>query len=209
MTSTISHKIKARENANDVFITPLGLAKSHIDLHDVKEGEIWLDPCKNNGSYYNQFPDGVQKEYCEILEDKDFLTFEGKVDVIVQNPPYSMLDAWFKKNIELNPRSFSMLIGVGNLTARRIEWCEEAGYGITKLRMMKVHKWYGMSYIVVFEKNKPSIMEIDRKVWKEDKPKTEKKKKEKKEKKERLPNTCGRCKEVGHNKRTCKNELVI
>ena len=170
MSSIISHKIKSRKNANDVFITPLELAKSHIELHDVIEGEIWLDPCKNNGSYYNQFPSNVKKDYCEILENKDFLTYEGKVDVIVQNPPYSMLDVWFKKCIELNPRSFSMLIGVGNLTARRVEWCENAGYGITKLRMLKVYKWYGMSYIVVFEKNKESIMQIDRKVWKQDKP---------------------------------------
>ena len=166
MTSKISHKIKKRDNANDVFITPLGLAKIHIDLHDIKEGEIWLDPCKNDGSYYNQFPNNVKKDYCEILENKDFLEYDKKVDVIIQNPPYSMLDLWFKKNIELNPRSFSMLIGVGNLTARRIEWCENAGYGITKLKMLKVWKWYGMSYIVVFEKDKKSIMSIDRKVWK-------------------------------------------
>jgi len=166
MTSKISHKIKKRDNANDVFITPLGLAKIHIDLHDIKEGEVWLDPCKNDGSYYNQFPNNVKKDYCEILENKDFLEYDKKVDVIIQNPPYSMLDLWFKKNIELNPRSFSMLIGVGNLTARRIEWCENAGYGITKLKMLKVWKWYGMSYIVVFEKDKKSIMSIDRKVWK-------------------------------------------
>lgn len=170
MASKISHGIKARKNANDVFITPLKLAKSHIELHDVIDGEVWLDPCKNSGSYYNQFPLNVKKEYCEILENKDFLTYNGKPDVIVQNPPYSMLDVWFKKCIDLNPRAFSMLIGVGNLTARRIEWCEKAGYGITKLRMLKVYKWYGMSYIVVFEKNKQSIMEIDRTVWKEDEP---------------------------------------
>jgi hypothetical protein len=100
------------------------------------------------------------------LENKDFLKYDKNVDVIIQNPPYSLLDIWFKKNIELNPRSFSMLIGVGNLTARRIEWCENAGYGITKLKMLKVWKWYGMSFIVVFEKGKKSIMSIDRTVWK-------------------------------------------
>ena len=76
------------------------------------------------------------------------------------------MDKWIKKNIELNPRVISMLIGVGNLTARRLEWLYDAGYGLTKLKMLKVWKWYGMSYIVVFEKDKPTIMEIDRKVWK-------------------------------------------
>ena len=71
----------------------------------------------------------------------------------------------FKKTIELNPDCFSYLIGIGNLTARRIEWCEKAGYGLTKMKMLKVKSWYGMSVIVVFEKNKKSIMTIDRKVW--------------------------------------------
>ena len=59
-----------------------------------------------------------------------------------------------------------MLIGINNLTTRRIEWCENAGYGLTKMKMMKVYKWYGMSVIVVFEKNKQSIISFDRIVWK-------------------------------------------
>lgn len=167
MSSSSSHTIKKRSSPNDVFITPLNLAKKHIELHDFNEGELWLDPCKNDGSYYNQFPEDVNKDYCEILENKDFLTYEGNPDVIVQNPPYSMLDAWFKKNIDLNPRCFSMLIGINNLTTRRIEWCEKAGYGLTKMKMLKVWKWYGMSVIVVFEKNKPSIIDFDREVYRD------------------------------------------
>ena len=165
MSSTTSHTIKQRNKANDVFITPIALAKQHIDMITSLDGELWLDPCKNDGSYYNQFPTD-NKDYCEILEEKDFFEYNGRPDIIIQNPPYSLMDKWIKKNIALNPRVISMLIGVNNLTARRIEWLYDAGYGITKLKMLKVWKWYGMSYIVVFEKDKPTIMEIDRKVWK-------------------------------------------
>lgn len=164
MSSTVSHSIKHRKKANDVFITPLALAKSHIDMIDAREGDLWLDDAANNGSYYTQFPTD-NKDFCEILEGKDFLEYDGKPDIICGNPPYSILDKWFKKVIELNPRVYSCLIGVGNLTARRIEWFQQAGYGIKKLRMLKVYSWYGMSYIVVFEKGCDSIMEIDRKVW--------------------------------------------
>ncbi len=164
MSSKVSHSIKSRTNPNDVFITPLDLSKKHIDMIDTVEGDIWLDSCKNSGSYFNQFPT-ENKKYCEILEDKDFLECNEKVDIICDNPPYSILDKWFKKVIELNPRIYSCLIGINNLTTRRIEWFENAGYGIKKLRMLKVYKWYGMSYIVVFEKGCKSIMEIDRKVW--------------------------------------------
>ena len=70
MSSKTGHKIKQRNKANDVFITPLELAKKHIDMIDYKDEDMWLDPSKNNGSYYNQYPSD-KKDYCEILEDKD------------------------------------------------------------------------------------------------------------------------------------------
>ena len=182
MSSTSSHLIKGRKNAKDVFITPKALAKMHIDMvpDEYKlSSSIWLDPCANSNVYFDQFPDTIWNKYrYEILEGTSFLESSFKKTtlenfhsgdtveyVICSNPPYSILDDWFKKTIELNPDCFSYLIGIGNLTARRIEWCEKAGYGLTKMKMLKVKSWYGMSVIVVFEKNKPSIMTIDRKVW--------------------------------------------
>jgi hypothetical protein len=129
---------------------------------EYNEDDVWLDPCRNSGNYYNQFPTN-NKDWCEILDDKDFFDYHGKVDIVVQNPPYSLMNKWIEKNIRLNPRVISFLIGIGNLTTKRIETLEKAGYGLTKLKMMKVHSWYGMSCIVVFEKNKSSIIEFDRK----------------------------------------------
>tara|TARA_R110000822_G_scaffold132380_1_gene269624 strand:- start:188 stop:691 length:504 start_codon:yes stop_codon:yes gene_type:complete len=165
MSSSQSHKIKSRDAPRDIFITPPLLAKLNIDMIEWREGEIWLDSCKNNGSYYNQFPKECPKEYCEILEGKDFFEYDGEPDIIIQNPPYSNLDEWIKKNIELNPRIISLLIGVNNLTTRRLEWLYEAGYGLVKMRMLKVWRWFGMSYILIFERGKPSVLDIDRKIW--------------------------------------------
>lgn len=160
----VSYNIKQRRSANDIFITPLDLAKKQIDLINYNENDIWLDPCKNSGNYYNQFPTD-KKDWCEILDGKDFFEYNKNVDIIIQNPPYSILDKWIKKNIELNPKIISFLIGIGNLTTKRIETFENAGYGLTKLKMLKVYSWYGMSCIAVFEKNKESIIEYDRKVY--------------------------------------------
>ena len=163
--SKVSHSIKQRSTANDIFITPLDLAKKHIDLINYNENDIWLDPCKNTGNYYNQFPTD-KKDWCEILDGKDFFEYNKPVDIIIQNPPYSMMNKWIEQNIKLNPRIISMLISIGNLTTKRIETLENAGYGLTKLKMLKVYTWYGMSCIVVFEKNKESIIEFDRKIYK-------------------------------------------
>ncbi len=164
MSSSVSHSISQRKKANDVFITPPELAKKHIDMIEFNEDDKWLDPCRNDGSYYNNFPT-ENKDYCEILEQKDFLEYTGDVDIIIQNPPYSLMNKWIEKNIELNPRVISFLIGIGNLTTKRIETLEHAGYGLTKMKMLKVYSWYGMSVLVVFEKEKESIIEFDRKIY--------------------------------------------
>jgi len=167
MSSNVSHKIKKRDNANDVFITPLALAKKAIDMVEYKETDIWFDPFKNNGSYYNQFPN-ENKLYTEILENKDFFDFNEKVDIICSNPPYSLMDKVIKKSIELQPHTINYLIGIGNLTARRIEFFEKAGYGMTKMHLCKVYKWYGMSVMVQFEKGKDNVITYDRQVWREE-----------------------------------------
>lgn len=170
MMNTNANKIKQKKVPNDVFITPLNLAKKAIEMVDVVEGEIWYDPFKNSGSYYNQFPSQNEKKYTEILEGLDFFEFEEKVDVICSNPPYSMLDKVLEKSIALQPRVISYLIGVNNLTCRRLEMMKEAGYVMTQMHMCKVFKWFGMSFIVQFEKMKnkdeTGIVSYDRIVWK-------------------------------------------
>ena len=71
MNSAISTAIKKREIPNNVFITPLNLAKNHIDMIEYIPYDIWYDPFKNTGNYYNQFPN-ENKLWTEIIDDKDF-----------------------------------------------------------------------------------------------------------------------------------------
>ena len=166
MSSKTGHNIKQRTKANDVFITPPELAKKHIDMIQYTDDDIWYDPFKNSGNYYNQFPND-NKVWSEILEDKDFFEFNEPVDIICSNPPYSMINDVLEKCVSLNPRVISLLIGQGNLTTRRIEYMENQGYGLYNIRMLKVHSWYGMSYICHWEKDTISCMEIDRKIYKD------------------------------------------
>ena len=167
MSSSSSHQIKKRDNANDVFITPLELAKKAIDMVDYQENFVQYDPFKNSGSYYNQFPSECEKEWSEILDGKDFFEFDKDIDVICSNPPYSMLDKVIQKSIELKPSTINYLIGINNLTARRIEMLNKGNYGLTKIHMCKVWKWYGMSIIVQFEYDKENIISFDRNIWRE------------------------------------------
>jgi hypothetical protein len=165
MSSAKSHAIKQRVSANDIFITPLGLSKRAIDLVNYTPEEVWFDPFKATGSYYNQFPND-NKLYTEISEDLDFFAFNEPVDIICSNPPYSIMDRVLEHSIALKPRVINYLIGIANLTAKRIELLNNNGYGLTKMEMCKVFKWYGMSVIVQFEKDKENIISFNRTVWK-------------------------------------------
>ena len=159
-----STDIKNRETPNDVFITPLDLAKKQIDMIEYEPHEIWYDPFRNNGSFYNQFPND-NKVWSEILDGRDFFEFNEKVDIICSNPPFSLFLKIIEKCIELNPRVISFMFSAHNLTPKRLEIMEEAGYGLTKMFIFKVRKWYGITYVLQFEKNKSSIMKYDRTIW--------------------------------------------
>jgi hypothetical protein len=162
--SEIARSIKARDNPNDIFITPIDLCKQQIDMIDYLSNEVWFDPFKNSGNYYNHFPN-ENKTWTEILENKDFFDFNEPVDIICSNPPYSILDKVLKKTIELKPRVFSYLIGMNSLTTKRLEEINNAGYALTKLRLLKVYTWFGMSIIAQFEKDKQNILSYDRKIY--------------------------------------------
>lgn len=167
MYSSKNHNIKSRNNANDVFITPLELAKKQIQMINVEASELWLDPFRNSGHYYNQFPTD-NKDWCEILENKDFFEYQQLVNVICSNPPYSLMDKVLQHSVSLHPRVISYLIGINNLTAKRIEFMNQAGYGLTRIHLCKVFKWFGMSAIVQFEFQKENIISFDRVVWRND-----------------------------------------
>jgi len=165
MNSKTGHKIKKRTHANDIFITPLKLAKLCIDRHSYIDTDIWLDSCRNNGSFYNQFPND-NKDWCEILDNKDFLSYNKKVDIISQNPPYSMLSKWIDKCIEISRKEIGMLIGIHNLTPKRIETFNNAGFFVKSYIIFKVYQWYGYSCYVIFSKEitKNSI-DFNRTIW--------------------------------------------
>lgn len=171
--NNIATKILKREIPNDVFLTPIPLVKIHLNLVNefVDDKDLILDPFYGTGNYYNQFQEVFNKDntfdYTEISMGLDFFQYDKNPNVIISNPPYSCINDVLDKSISLKPHTISYLIGQNNLTCKRIEKMNQAGYYLAKLYMTKVHKWFGMSYIVVFtNKINKNVVEFDRTVWK-------------------------------------------
>jgi len=167
MSSHHYHNIKHRVIPKDVFYTPLSVVKIHLDLlaDKVYPNDKWYDPFLGKGIYYDNFPT-ENKVWTEISKDRDFFEFNESVDIICSNPPYSILDKVFQKSIDLNPRIISFIIGINNLTPRRIEMMNQSGYKLSKIHITKVYQWFGMSVIVVFDKQNDSCISFDREVHK-------------------------------------------
>ena len=167
MFSTTGHSIKKRKVANDNFMTPSELAAICIKMVPLLEGDTVLDPAMGSGAFYDQFPSFVSKEWCEVDLEKHFLMRSDFVDWIVTNPPYSNLDKWFEKSISISRKGFAFLLGIHNVTPKRIEMANLAGLGLTKIHMCKVYQWFTMSTFIVFERGKSNLFGFtyDRVVW--------------------------------------------
>jgi type I restriction-modification system DNA methylase subunit len=171
MQSITAHKIKNRKEPKDVFYTPIDLVKKHLSLIKpyVNDNDKILDPFFGNGAYFNLFKDYFVNntfDYTEITLNKDFFNYNTSVDIIVSNPPYSILNKVLEQSIKLKPKVISYLIAVHNLTTKRIEYMNQNGYILKKVCILKVNKWFGMSCIVIFVKeNGNNCIDFDRTIY--------------------------------------------
>lgn len=112
----------------DIVMTPFNIAKTIID-HFVLKG-IVLDPCRGTGAFYNQFPDHVEKDWCELSEGKDFFTYNRKVDWIITNPPWSKIKDFITHSCKISDNVCFLIPFNHFSTKARIRIIHDHGYGI-------------------------------------------------------------------------------
>jgi len=61
---------------------------------------VCLDPCKGEGSFYDNLPE--PKCWAEINLGIDFFNWKDKVNWIITNPPYSIYDLFLTKCFEIS-----------------------------------------------------------------------------------------------------------
>ena len=91
----------------DLVMTPEYLAKDIIE--HFKPSGIILDPCRGQGAFYDNF-NTETKDWCELDEGKDFLTYNKKVDWIITNPPFNVGKDFALKSLETAKRGVAFLV---------------------------------------------------------------------------------------------------
>ena len=87
------------ENPNDNIYTPEDVSKLIISKFNLS-GKV-LDAFRGGGSFYNNYPENVEKYWCEIKDGVDFFDYHEKIDWIITNPPYSIFDKVLTHSFEI------------------------------------------------------------------------------------------------------------
>lgn len=135
----------------DVYITPDSLAHRHLSIFRGMRHMVVLDPFRGSGAYFNKFDQyfvDSSYEWCEIEAGKDFFDYKGNPDVIVSNPPYSIVEPILEKCYSLNPKIISFLLCAHNVTPHRIKRANDMGYFVEDYTICRVDRWYGVSVLL-------------------------------------------------------------
>lgn len=166
MESQVAHKIKHREIPNDEFYTPDELAKKLVKLVPVGKFDIICDNAYGKGAFLRAFK-GLEVAVYQANK-KDFFKWTAKQDWFITNPPYSSLNDWLEHSCKYAKKGFAYLLGLHNLTPKRIQMCEDYGFRITAIHLCKVFKWFGISAFIIWQKSVPQHkvkLTYDRVVW--------------------------------------------
>lgn len=126
--------------ATDLVFTPPDLAKRIIDK--IKpQGEI-LDPCRGGGAFYNQLPEAY-RHFCEITEGRPFEDFQGKVDWIITNPPWSKMRQFLLKGYQVADNIAYLVTVNHGFTKARIREAQANGFWLSDIYLVDTppHPW--------------------------------------------------------------------
>jgi hypothetical protein len=116
----------------DVVYTPDFVSK-HI-IQWLNPSGSCLDPCRGDGAFYKFLKE--PRDYCEITEGKDFFAFNGKVDWVIGNPPYSIFENFLIKAFEISD-NVSYLVPTNKIFQRQII-------------MERINKYGGIKSIIIY-----------------------------------------------------------
>lgn len=114
----------------DLVMTPKWLAEEIIE-HFSPCGII-LDPCRGQGAFYDNF-NTETKDWCELGEGKDFLSYGKKVDWIITNPPWSKMQQFLLHGMKISNNIVYLTTINHYTTKKRIRDMREHDFAIKEI----------------------------------------------------------------------------
>jgi len=156
--SQCANIVRKKEVRKDRFYTPESLVRTHLAkfIPDAFEGLTIYEPFAGKGAYLSLFPEYFPKcNYAstEIDEGTDFFEYAGKCDIIISNPPFSILKQVFERMYELKPQIISLVLNQHAVTPCRIREANQYGYFVADYHLTRVDKWFGVACILTLTRD--------------------------------------------------------
>lgn len=145
--------------------TPNDLAKTLINTLPLCDGDIVLEPFKGEGAFYNNFPDYVDKRWCELEDGRDYKDFIDEIDWVITNPPFKLINTTGKRENSFysilkfyltKARKGIAFLGndycLSSLTPKRLKELNQLGWYINKISVCSIKRWRGRYFFIVFTK---------------------------------------------------------
>lgn len=126
--------------SNDDIQTPEDLA-GRIVAYFKPTGRI-LEPCAGDGNFLRHLP-GAQ--WCEIKQGLDFLSYDGKVDWIITNPPWSKIRPFLQHGFKVADHVVFLMTVNHAWTKARLRIARENGYGLRTLLLLDTPRSFPQS----------------------------------------------------------------
>ena len=131
--------------AQDLVMTPPELAAVVIGHFAGRMSGTVLDPARGQGAFHDRFPVHLERDWCQITENRDFLDWQQPVDWVMTNPPWSRLRDFSRHAMRIAP-NIVWLAPLTNLTTKaRLRDLDEAGFGIAELVLIDTPKGWPQS----------------------------------------------------------------
>jgi type I restriction-modification system DNA methylase subunit len=133
-------------SGNDVVYTPQKLAKRCVELCNLRNTDVVLDPCKGQGSFLDEIEKITKLTYwCEIDNGVDFFQHTKKVDWIISNPPWSKFREFLKHSMTLS-NNIGFLVTYNHfITKARIRDMISSGFWLTDVYLFETPKEFPQS----------------------------------------------------------------
>lgn len=142
-----------------IVMTKPEMAKYIIGEIKIPEGSSVMEPCRGDGAFYDNFPEGGVKYWCEINDGVDFLDCKQRVDYIISNPPFVPRKLFWQfqlKAMELCDKEIHWLINMSSLnvfTPKRLTEMKNQGWFINSFLVVQDCRWFGRYVVVKITKN--------------------------------------------------------
>ncbi|MFH1498866.1 MAG: hypothetical protein ABII82_13690, partial [Verrucomicrobiota bacterium] len=126
--------------SNDDIQTPASLAE-RIVRHFQPSGRV-LEPCAGDGNFLAHLPGA---DWCEVKKGRDFLTYEGRVDWIITNPPWSQIRPFLIKAFQ-TAENVVFLMTINHVwTKARLRIATENQFGLKTIVLTETPKSFPQS----------------------------------------------------------------